>query len=61
MGGRAAESIFFGEEKVHTGAYSDMQQAYNIAKSIGTIPNYFSGGGGSTSLKTFGKYLKPVI
>lgn len=34
MGGRAAESIFFGEEKVHTGAYSDMQQAYNIAKSI---------------------------
>ena len=35
MGGRAAEAIFFGEEKVHTGASSDMQMAYRIAKNIG--------------------------
>jgi len=34
MGGRAAEAIFFGEEKVHTGASSDMQMAYRIAKNI---------------------------
>ena len=36
MGGRAAEAIFSGEEKVTTGASSDMQQAYRIAKSIGS-------------------------
>ena len=35
MGGRAAEAIFFGENKVHTGAASDMQTAYNIANIIG--------------------------
>jgi len=35
MGGRAAEAIFFGESKVHTGAYSDMQGALRIAKNIG--------------------------
>ena len=35
MAGRAAEAIFFGEEKVHTGAMSDMQGALRIAKSIG--------------------------
>lgn len=34
MGGRAAESIFFGEEKVHTGAASDMAGALKIAKHI---------------------------
>lgn len=34
MGGRAAEAIFFGESKVHTGAYSDMQGALRIAKNI---------------------------
>jgi len=34
MAGRAAEAIFFGEEKVHTGAMSDMQGALRIAKSI---------------------------
>lgn len=34
MGGRAAEAIFFGEDKVHTGAMSDMQQALRIARTI---------------------------
>ena len=39
MGGRAAEAIFFGESKVHTGAYSDMKMALNIAKQIGKNRN----------------------
>ncbi|CBY10282.1 unnamed protein product [Oikopleura dioica] len=34
MGGRAAEAVFFGEEKVCTGAISDMQQALQIARKI---------------------------
>ena len=36
MGGRAAEAVFFGEDKVCTGAISDMQQALQIARKIGT-------------------------
>jgi len=34
MGGRAAEAIFAGEERVCTGASSDMQQAESIARNI---------------------------
>lgn len=34
MGGRAAEAIFAGEDKVCTGAMSDMQQAEQIARNI---------------------------
>jgi len=34
MGGRAAEAIFAGEDKVCTGASSDMQQAEGIARNI---------------------------
>ena len=35
MGGRAGEAVFFGEDKVCTGAISDMQQALQIARKIG--------------------------
>jgi ATP-dependent metalloprotease len=34
MAGRAAEAIFFGEEKVSTGSYSDMENALRIATRI---------------------------
>ena len=40
MGGRAAEAVFFGEDKVCTGAISDMQQALQIARKIGMNQNF---------------------